>query len=71
MIGLLIRPEWWNWAMFVIIPLFLVALVAAVGAIFSGILDLIRRYRAADEQQEQAQPHATSVLKGWRGDHRG
>ena len=23
------------------------------------------------EQQEQAQPHATSVLKGWRGDHRG
>jgi hypothetical protein len=43
--GILIRPEWWNWAMFIIVPLLLIGLIAAVGAILSGTRGLLRRDR--------------------------
>jgi hypothetical protein len=43
--GFLIRPEWWNWAMFIIVPLLLIGLIAALAAIVSGTRGLFRRER--------------------------
>jgi hypothetical protein len=42
MLGILIRPEWWDWTAFLIIPLALIVAVWAVWLILSGIAGLIR-----------------------------
>jgi len=41
-LAFLVRPEWWNWAMFVIVPLLLIVLGVALWAILSGLAGLSR-----------------------------
>jgi hypothetical protein len=40
--GFFIRPEWWNWAMFIVIPLLLILLAVAGWSIISGVYGLFR-----------------------------
>jgi hypothetical protein len=52
--GILIHREWWNWAMFIVIPLVLIGLIAALGAIVSGTRGLLRRERNRADKRRSA-----------------
>jgi membrane associated rhomboid family serine protease len=40
--AIFVNPEWWDWMMFIIVPILLVILAAAVWAIVSGFMGLLR-----------------------------
>jgi len=42
MYAVFIRPEWWNWAIFIIVPLLLILFAFAISAIISGFAGLFR-----------------------------
>jgi hypothetical protein len=49
--AILMRPEWWNWAMFAIIPLLLILLAVSIWSILSGMAGLFRTVQRRPEER--------------------
>jgi hypothetical protein len=60
--AIFIKPEWWDWAMFIIVPVLLVILVVAVWAIFSGLMGVLR-LREEGELDQRRIPDIMGFLK--------
>jgi hypothetical protein len=48
MIAIIMHPEWWDWAMLLIVPLLVLVLVGAVWAIVSGLSTIVSAGDSAD-----------------------
>jgi len=51
--GILLRPEWWDWAMFIIIPILLMLLVLAIWCIGSGLAGILGAAREGAVDQRR------------------
>jgi hypothetical protein len=49
--AILLRPEWWDWAMFIIIPILLMLLVLAIWSICSGLAGILCVTRDTADQR--------------------
>jgi hypothetical protein len=48
--AILIGPEWWDWAMLIVIPLLFLLFVFAVWSIVSGLAGIIREARSTSAE---------------------
>jgi hypothetical protein len=61
--AIFVNPEWWNWMMFIIVPILFVILVVAVWAIVSGLMGLLRQPDSTPVDR-RAVPDIMGFLKG-------
>jgi len=62
MLALFIRPEWWNWAMFIVIPLLLILLLVAGWSVITGFFGIMRSPEAGPVDRRRV-PDIMAFLK--------